>query len=177
MPCPGMQNEETLIFLVPPAAASLDNRVALLGIQPSLLRGPADAGWFARLGYAIQRAQSMAQALEGDLAVANLGTIFRGRHHHARWGMSETHRRFGAVHMLPTGTLGAIGIHAHLAFQAGAIQRIRRGFGGFQFHDAYIFPDNHGLLVKIRALNHNKLSHRAHRVHREIIYREIVSVF
>src|SRR3989344_8686854 len=100
MSCPGMQNEETLIFLVPPAAAALDSRVALLGIQPSLLRGPADAGWFARLGYAIQHAQSMAQGRGGDVAVADLGTIFRGRHHHARWQVGQAHRRFGAVHML-----------------------------------------------------------------------------
>src|SRR3989344_5556419 len=60
-PWSGRQNEETLIFLVPPAAAALDSRVALLGVQPSLFRTPADAGRFAHLGQVIQRTQFIDQ--------------------------------------------------------------------------------------------------------------------
>lgn len=92
-----------------------------LGSQTTFFHGPADTRRLARLGHAIKRPQFVHKSFKRDFAIANLGSVFRGRHHRPRGSMRQAHRRLRAIDMLSAGARGTVCIHAYFPLQRGPV--------------------------------------------------------
>lgn len=128
--------QQTILIFMAPGPLSFQGGTVLLGDQSSFYRSPADAGCLAWFWYAIEGAQFMDQPFESNHTIADLGAVFRGRHHHTRRQMGQPHRRLGAIDMLTARTGSAVGIQPYFMPKNGAVQRIGRRFSCLPSHGA-----------------------------------------